>query len=151
MHQYELKIVRGWLRSKLCHQSVLYQVSLLYTQPMAAIYKTKPKKKKSFSIAFWKNENLTPITHNLNLSKTFPRIMQPYKPAKPPQKPWETSCQYCKLSSTSKFSIDRIPNQQFRRRRSRFDNTFKGNGLPVESKWFQESVTCIFDWTYLRQ
>ena len=49
------------------------------------------------------------------------------------------------------FFIDRITNQRFGRRRSRFDNTFKGSGVPIESKWFQESVTSIFYWIYLRQ
>ena len=48
------------------------------------------------------------------------------------------------------FFIDklRITNQRFSSRRSRFDNTFKGNGLPVQKKWFSGTVSVtsfIFD------
>ena len=43
-------------------------------------------------------------------------------------------------------------NQRFGRRRSRFDNTFKGKGEPVVSKSFQESVIYLIIYgTYLRQ
>ena len=55
------------------------------------------------------------------------------------------------MSRALTFFINRITNQRFGRKRSRFDNTFKGNGVPVKSKQFQESVTCILDWTYIRQ
>ena len=38
---------------------------------------------------------------------------------------------------SSLTEIHRITNQRFGRRRSRFDNTFKRNGVPVKSKWFR--------------
>ena len=44
-----------------------------------------------------------------------------------------------KCSKPLTFFIDRMKNQRFGRRRSRFDNTFKGKGAAVESKW----VRCL--------
>ena len=44
------------------------------------------------------------------------------------------SARQCKQPLTLFIQIDRITNQRFGYRRSRFDNTFKGNGVPVESK-----------------
>ena len=59
----------------------------------------------------------------------------------------ERSANVWQCSQPLNISIDRITNQRFGRRRSRFDDTFKWSGVPVESKIFQsqESATCILN------